>query len=106
MAEKEKLRDRFVKSFFYDENREYLSRTALMNFIFFCLAALTIITSLILLIIVVINEWDVPAVTFITAFYGFLGTMVGGGFLQYSFTKKLNTTKSSNGKTDQSVENA
>lgn len=102
-----KVVSNFVKSMFYDENRTFLSRTAMMNFVFFILTVMTILASVTLLILAVVFEWEVKAVSFITAFYTFLGAITGGGFLQYSYTKKLNADKEPcKGTTPQSAQDA
>lgn len=90
-----KVVSNFAKTFFYDEERVYLSRTALMSFVFFLLTVITILSSIVLLILSVVFEWDVKATSFITAFYVFMGGITGGGFLQYSYTKKLNAGRES-----------
>lgn len=78
---KENIFKRFVKTFFYDEKRQFLSRTAMMNFCFFILAIITCITGLVCGII----GKQLPS-----NYYTFVGGLVGGGFLQYGFTKHLN----------------
>lgn len=72
------------KTLFYDEERKQLSRTAMMNFIFFILACATWIVAL----IAFAREWKIN-VAYATAFFTFVAGLTGGGFLQYSFGKKI-----------------
>lgn len=72
---------KLYKTLFYDTQRKFLSRTALMNFIFFMMAV-----SLFVVAIVAYIVWGktIPSNIFV-----FVGGLTGGGFLQYSFGKKL-----------------
>jgi len=81
--------NKLIKAFFYDERREFLSRTAMMNFMFFFFTILTWGTFLPLIIWCIINQVDVKSVVLVSTFFGFITTITGGGFLQYSYSKKL-----------------
>ena len=78
----EKWYKKLFKTLFYDaETRTLLSRPALMNFIFFIMAVSLFVVGVIL----AFKGKAVPP-----ALYGYVGGLTGGGFLQYTFGKKLN----------------
>lgn len=74
------------KTLFYDVDRKQLSRTALMNFVFFSMAVILFIVQLVAYI-----GWKI---TLPTVIFGFVGGLTGGGFLQYSFGKTIPNGKS------------
>jgi hypothetical protein len=75
----------FKVAFFYDENHTTLSRTAIMNVIFFICAIATLIIGIVAKMVMNI---ELPA-----TIYGYIGGLCGGGFLQYSYSKVLNIKK-------------
>lgn len=78
---------RLSKALFYDEDRKKLSRTALMNFIYFTLSV-TITIAGVLFVIIPEKPVLIP-----NELYLFIGTLCGSGFLQYSFGKKIANNK-------------
>lgn len=86
MSKKEELkkcnwRQKFVKTFFYNEERTELSRTAMMNFIYF-LCSVTIIVIAVIAGLCCNKTLD-------SNLFLYVGGLTGGGFLQYSYSKTL-----------------
>jgi hypothetical protein len=75
----------FKVAFFYDETHTVISRTAIMNVIFFICAIATLVTGIVAKL--VMNK-ELPS-----NIYLFVSGLTGGGFLQYSYTKFLNVKK-------------
>ena len=78
---------RFKESWFYDTSREEFSRTATMNALFFFLAVITWVGFGVLVFYLLLYEKQV-SVPLLATFLGFVTTITGGGFLQYSWGKK------------------
>lgn len=85
MKEKKHRWQDFKIAFFYDENHTVLSRTSIMNVIFFICAIATLIVGIVAKMVMNI---ELPA-----TIYGYIGGLCGGGFLQYSYSKVLNIKK-------------
>lgn len=84
----------FKVAFFYDENHATLSRTSIMNVIFFICSILLIVVGITAKLVL---DKELPA-----TIYTFLGGLTGGGFLQYSYTKVLNIKKQQQNNNQQS----
>ena len=72
--------NKLVRAFFYDTNRKQLSRTATMNFIFFVCAIVLFIVALVMAFM----GKTIPNNIFL-----YIGSLCGGGFLQYSYGKTI-----------------
>jgi hypothetical protein len=82
-----------LKSIFFDDQRKYFSRTALMNFVFFFLAVTTWVVMIIILVYSFIREGKIDS-TFAGIISGFATAITGGGFLQYSYGKVIRNNTS------------
>jgi len=76
---------RLFKTLLYDEAKEQLSRTALMNFVFFMLAVGLAILSIVLPFV---STVAIPETVYI-----YISGLTGGSFLQYSYGKKIRKPK-------------
>lgn len=73
---------KIYKTLFFDESRKQLSRTALMNFVFFVMA-------ITLFVVGIIGTFANPEFTIPNELYVYVSGLTGGSFLQYSYGKFL-----------------
>lgn len=86
MAKEKKHRwQDFKVAFFYDETHTMISRTSIMNVVFFLCAVALIVIGVVSKLVMNV---ELPA-----TIYTYVGGLVGGSFLQYSYTKFLNVKK-------------